>query len=97
MHREPRRWRTYFGSWVRAYTVPRLTRELQTLGHPVTPNAVYEWLAGRVAPHPDRALAIARLSSGQVSLQDIYQHREDVRAAAVAETRSPTAGRAPGR
>lgn len=81
MHREPRRWRTHFGSWVRAYTVPRLTRELHDLGQPVTPNAVYGWLAGRIAPHPERALAITRISSGVLSLQDIYRHREQVRAA----------------
>ena len=79
MHREPRRWRTQFGSWVRAYTVPRLTRELQDLGQPVTPNAVYGWLAGRIAPAPARALAIARISEGRVSLVDVYRHREEVR------------------
>lgn len=79
MDREPRRWRTRFGSWVRAYTVPRLTRDLVDLGQPITQKAVYEWLAGRVAPHPDRAMAITRISGGRVSLQDVYRHREEVR------------------
>jgi hypothetical protein len=86
MHREPRRWRTHFGSWVRAYTVPRLTRELQGLGHPVTPHAVYGWLSGRIAPHPDRALAITRLSGGRLSVADIYRHREAVRPAQASRT-----------
>lgn len=80
MHREPRRWRTQFGSWVRAYTVPRPDpRTSGSLGQPVTPNAIYGWLAGRIAPHPERALAITRISSGRVSLQDIYQDREQLR------------------
>lgn len=74
-----RRWSTPFGSFVSAFGVRRLTLKLGERGQPVTPKAVHEWLAGRSAPTPARAVEIVTLSAGSVTLMDVYQHRETIR------------------
>lgn len=71
MNRKPDRWRTPLGRWVASYTIPRLTRELAQRGSPVTPKAVYSWVAGRTRPRLPVALTVVRLSEGSVSLDDI--------------------------
>lgn len=80
MRREPQRWSTPFGSWVRSYGVPRLVRDLSAAGQPVTLFAVHKWIAGSHAPRPERASAIESLSGGVVSIREIYAHRDAVRA-----------------
>ena len=77
--RSPRRWGTHFGRWVSGFGVPRLATSLGRAGHPTTASAIYEWVSGRNYPGRDRALEIQRLSAGQVRLEDIYAHREQVR------------------
>lgn len=76
MRREPRRWRTRFGSWVGSVGVERLTLELCSAGQTVTPKAVYNWLAGEHAPRPHCAAAMVQISRGRIGLADVYRHRE---------------------
>ena len=75
MHCVERRWRTRFGSWVRGYQggVAQLAIDLA-----VTDHAIYDWISARRAPHPSRAIAMAHLSGGAVSLEDVYGHRREV-------------------
>lgn len=89
MRREPRRWRTSFGRFVRSVGVERLTIQLRSAGQPITRNAVYNWLAGDHAPRPEAAAAIVRLSRGRLQLAEIYRHREKLAAGArsIEETR----------
>lgn len=68
------RWCTIFGQWIQDFGVDRVSTEIQ-----VSPNAVYEWVAGRTAPSPDRAQELVRLSGGSLSLEDVYRHRREVR------------------
>ena len=53
MQREPRRWRTSFGRWVRAYGAARIASGMQRTGHPVTHWAVYHWMAGSHSPRAE--------------------------------------------
>lgn len=75
MRREPCRWRTPLGRLVSDIGVQNLTRALAAEGHPVTQKAVYHWLAGHHAPRIHHAAAIARVSSGRVSIEDVYSQR----------------------
>lgn len=75
MRREPRRWRTRFGSWVRGYGVHRLAQGLRDAGQPVTETAIYNWLGGRHVPRADSAIAIVSLSRGRVQVADVLRHR----------------------
>jgi len=47
-------------------------------GVPVTPGAVYGWLAGRASPRPYHAVTLVRLSRGTLALDDVYSHRLEV-------------------
>lgn len=78
MRRVSSRWRTPLGQFVSDFGVQRLTRELASAGVPVTQKAVYHWLAGSHAPRPTHAAAIARVSAGRVSVEDVYRHRDVV-------------------
>lgn len=77
--REPQRWRTAFGRWVGRVGVPQVVRHLHAERQTVTPTAVYQWLSGDRVPRPDRAAAMVRGSGGQISLDDVYRHREEIR------------------
>lgn len=69
------RWNTRFGRFTARFGVTRLAAELTQHGAPVTPSAVYKWIAGRHAPRPEVMESIASLSRGRVSLQDILSQR----------------------
>lgn len=73
MRRVPRRWRTPLGRWLVDFGVRRLADELRAAGHPITPNAVYKWVAGDVAPRPAHARVISRVSRGRVPIESIYK------------------------
>lgn len=76
--RSERRWSTRFGRWVRQYGVTRIVADLSS--DPmlrVTPNAVYMWLRGH-APHPTRAQALTRLSGGELTIEAIYSHPQEL-------------------
>lgn len=79
MRREPRRWRTSFGRFVRSTGVDSLAEKLSTAGQPVTRKAIYNWLAGDHAPRPHCAAAIVQISRGRIVLEDVYRHRQVVR------------------
>jgi hypothetical protein len=77
--RDPSRWDTDFGRWVADYGVPRIVSALaRDPDLRVTNHAVYHWLKG-FAPRPDRAFALVELSGGQISLEAIYRHCQQVR------------------
>jgi hypothetical protein len=78
--RDEPRWRTRFGSWVGQVTVQAIVAQLgEAEATRVTPNAVYQWLAGH-SPSPTRAGALVRLSRGQLTYEAIYAHRSEMRA-----------------
>lgn len=79
MHREPRRWRTRFGRWVRRVGVGELTVRLAAAGQPVTRKAVYNWLAGTHQPRPSLARIVVGMSAGAVRLDDIYRQAVQIR------------------
>ena len=62
-----------------AYGTQRLVTALHACGHPLTPNTVYNWLAGVSVPRVETAAVIARLSRGRVRPADIIEHRDRVR------------------
>jgi hypothetical protein len=78
MRREPRRWRTKFGRWVRQMGVPAISSKLHAAGYPVTHQAVYGWLAGRVVPRTDAARALITISDGALHLEDLCAQRKAV-------------------
>ena len=68
-----RRWTTRFGSWLHGYGVSRLSADLG-----VRSTSVYDWMSGRTAPDPSRAMFITQLSHGTLSLEDVYKHRREI-------------------
>lgn len=74
------RWDTPFGRWVHETGVSRIVAALgRDPELSVTAPAVYMWIAGRHAPSPARAIALVRLSRGQITLDAIYEHRTQIR------------------
>lgn len=71
------RWHTRFGRWVHYYGVPRLAHDVGAglYGVSLTPEAVYQWVAGSRTPRPAHALHIVQLARGSVTLEDIYRQR----------------------
>lgn len=81
------RWETPF-----ARTIDQLggaTRVAKLLSEnpetPVTVVSVYNWIAGRFYPRPAYAKRIVELSGGSLTLDQVYQHRDQVQ-----EPRSPS-------
>jgi hypothetical protein len=72
------RWTTHFGSWVASVSVFKVQEALTSQGHPVTEQAVYNWLAGATTPRIAHAVALVRMSEGRISLDDIVRHRTEV-------------------
>ncbi len=78
MQRDPRRWQTPFGRYVARRGVSWVVGRLEAEGLPVTPFAVYHWVAADTAPRPPLARAMVRTSDGALTLGDIYGHREQL-------------------
>lgn len=77
--RRPARWGTTFGRWVDAVGVQEIVKALDPHPHlRVTQMTVYDWLSGRVQPTPARARALEILSGGQISLDAIYRHVDEL-------------------
>ena len=81
MKRRARRasgWRTKFGAWVGVYGVGRLARDvgLAVYRQPLRPAAAYRWVWGTRQPRPAVARALVRLSSGALTLEDVYGLRQ---------------------
>ena len=85
------RWETPFGRWVHDTGVSRIVAALgRDPDLSVTNHAVYDWVAGRHPPKPAHAMALVRMSHGRLTLEEIYQHRHQVRGLGVAS--KPTEG-----
>ena len=73
------RWNTRFGRWVDEVGVFRI---VDALGEDpmlqVTSRAVYNWLRGVSAPNPTRAGALVELFGGEITLDVIYRHRDEM-------------------
>lgn len=81
MRRREARWETKFGCWIDAYGVSRLVQGLHDLGEPISQVNLYQWLAGSSVPRPRIALKLVQLGQGQITLQQIYDHRQELAAA----------------
>lgn len=72
-------WDTDFGRWVGDFGVSHI---VDALGRNpelrVTHQAVYSWIRGH-APNPTRARELVRLSGGQITLDVIYRHAEEIK------------------
>ncbi|MDE4924353.1 hypothetical protein PQH03_06900 [Ralstonia insidiosa] len=67
---------TKFGSWVIAFGIARLADELK-----VTNVAIYQHLRAEFEPRPKRMRAYVQIACGAITMQDIYDHIDQVRAA----------------
>ena len=73
------RWNTTFGRWVREVGVMQIVSTLKP--DPdlrVTDKSVYSWVAGH-PPRPARAQALVDMSHGNLSLETIYGHPQEIR------------------
>jgi hypothetical protein len=82
---------------VSSFTVRRIVEELAARDLTVDARTVHHWLAGDIAPRPARALVLVQISGGRLSLTDVFEHRELVRARSVSDGRAtrsePVGGR----
>jgi hypothetical protein len=77
--RDPQRWRSKFARFVSSYGSSRLAKELG-----VDPSAITHWIRAITKPKPEYAAAmrgIARKQGTRLTLDDIYRHAFDRRAA----------------
>lgn len=75
--------RTTFGAWAKGYGIVRLVEELTWHHcHPITAAAIYQWLWGMTRPRTPTARMLVRIAGGAITLDDIYDHRDAMRAAA---------------
>jgi hypothetical protein len=81
LRRREARWTTPFGRWIDAYGVDRVASQLRAMGEPVSVTAVYLWIAGTTIPRLTIARKLEQLGQGAITLDQIYDHRELVRAA----------------
>lgn len=78
MSRDPRRWKTAFGRFVKKTSVAGVVRSLAREGFTVQPVTVYSWVAGHRSPTLKVACALSRVSGGRVSPAAVLQHRCEV-------------------
>lgn len=74
-----KRWTTKFAIWVRAIGVQNLVFQMRSKGHSVSPACVYLWISGTNAPHHKKAKGLVEIAGGQLTLEDIYNHQEEVK------------------
>lgn len=89
------RWNTKLGRWLDGYGVGQLATTLREQGAPVSVQAIYGWISGRSIPQPPAGRIIVRASAGELSLEDVYQHQDEVTGGTTsseAETRVRSAG-----
>jgi len=67
---------TKFEQWVKQYGVQNLVDALRKRGmeYAVTYSAVYQWLRGEHEPRPKKIRALADISAGAITVQDIHDH-----------------------
>lgn len=72
-----RRWKSRFARFVKSYGVRSLAAKLE-----ITPDAIYKWIRGSVAPRSSHAEVIQRLArerGTRLTLEEIYGHRHAIR------------------
>lgn len=69
---------TKFEKWVKDYGVGQLVVAMRERGadYAVTYSAVYQWLRGEHEPRPRKMRALAAVSDGAITVQDIHDHFE---------------------
>jgi len=74
---------TKFSKWVKARSVARVAADMCKLGqdYALTFGAVYQHLRGDTEPRPTKMRGYVRLAAGELTLEDIHEHVERVRAA----------------
>lgn len=67
---------TKFEQWVKQFGVIALCDEMRKRGleYAITYSAVYQWLRGDHEPRPKKIRALAEISAGAISVQDIHDH-----------------------
>lgn len=67
---------TKFEQWVKKFGVMNLVDEMRRRGpdYAVTYSAVYQWCRGEHEPRPKKIRALAEISAGAISVQDIHDH-----------------------
>lgn len=69
-------WRlTRLGSFIAGYRVSRIVQQFSAAGDPIRTTSVYDWLTCRTKPDFDRACRLVEISDGEISLDDIREHR----------------------
>jgi len=76
--RLPVYWGTTLGRWLGAFGVSRLRQQLTQRGLPINVRTPYHWLDGSNAPSLPYARAMTQMSLGALSLEDIFNHREEL-------------------
>lgn len=69
---------TAFGQWIALTGVRAIQADLATQGLRVHSTAIYHWISGRAAPRITHAAALVRMSAGQLTLDAIYRHSEEL-------------------
>lgn len=67
---------TKFVQWVKQFGVQNLVDAMRGLGpdFAVTYSAVYQWCRGEHEPRPKKIRALAEISNGAITVQDIHDH-----------------------
>lgn len=67
---------TKFEQWVKQFGVSNLVDEMRKRGqdYAVTYSAVYQWCRGEHEPRPKKIRALAEISAGAITVQDIHDH-----------------------
>jgi len=67
---------TKFEQWVKQYGVSNLVDAMRKRGqdYAVTYSAIYQWCRGEHEPRPKKIRALAEISEGAITVQDIHDH-----------------------
>ena len=69
---------TKFEKWVKEFGVGQLVHAMRDYSPDcaVTYSAIYQWLRGEHEPRPKKMRALAAVSNGAITTQDIHDHFE---------------------
>jgi len=94
MKRMNERWKTKLGRWMDGFGVTKLAHELRARGEPVHKSAIYHWISGETIPRPSAGRLIVEISGGELALEDVYRHRDEVAGKAMSDGSGTTEQRA---
>lgn len=65
-----------FEQWAKQRGVSNIVDEMRKRGqdYAITYSAVYQWLRGEHEPRPKKIRALAEISAGAITVQDIHDH-----------------------